>query len=86
METIIETSAVLLDELAPASYEDYESCLSRFTHHFCDLDLADFEPPVGTERVEEFLDSMWGKARPATYHKALAIVLLPFALRHEQTR
>jgi integrase len=42
--------------------------------HFPDLRVEDFEPPVGTERVEQFLDDRWGNAEPGTYNKNLSYV------------
>ena len=58
--------------LTPRSYNEYESCLCRFALHFADLTLADFEPPVGTERLEDFLDHCWGASAPRTYNKNLS--------------
>ena len=42
--------------LLPSTYTAYESCLDKFARFFCDLELEDFEPPIGTERLEEFID------------------------------
>lgn len=54
----------------------YTGTLRRFVEFFTDLELADFEPPVGTTRVEEFLDAWWGsdKAKPRTYNVQLSVV------------
>ena len=60
--------------LTPSSYRDYESGLDKFARHFADLSLEDFEPPVGTERLEEFLDAQWGEGAPRTYNKNLSIL------------
>jgi site-specific recombinase XerC len=60
--------------LTPASYRDYECCLDKLARYFTDLELADFEPPVGTERLEEFLDDTWGKRAPRTYNKNFSIL------------
>jgi hypothetical protein len=35
--------------ITPATYRDYESCLDKFAREFPDLELVDFEPPVGTQ-------------------------------------
>jgi hypothetical protein len=43
--------------LTDSSYRDYESCLDKLARHFLDLQIEDFEPPTGTERIEEFLDA-----------------------------
>jgi integrase/recombinase XerC len=60
--------------LTPASYRSYESCLDKLCRHFTDLRLADFEPPVGTRRVEEFLDEQWGASAPRTINTNLSIL------------
>jgi integrase len=60
--------------LLPTTYATYESGLDKLARHFCDLDLPDFEPPVGTERLEEFLDDTWGDAAPRTRAKNLSIL------------
>ena len=56
------------------TYRDYESCGDKLARHFVDLELADFEPPVGVERLEEFLDALWGERAPGTYNKNLTIL------------
>lgn len=60
--------------LTDSSYRDYEGVLDKFVRHFLDLELRDFEPPVGRERVEEFLEHQWGSSAPRTYNKALSIL------------
>ena len=60
--------------LTDSSYVDYESGLDKFARYFPDLQLEDFEPPVGTERLEEFLDAQWGTRAPRTYNKNLSIL------------
>ncbi len=60
--------------LTDDSYRDYESCLDKLARYFCDLGLADLEPPVGGERLEEFLDDLWGRREPRTYNKNLSIL------------
>lgn len=64
--------------LTAASYRDYEGCLDKFSRHFADLEIADFEPPVGTERLEEFLDHQWGGAAARTYNKNHSILKMFF--------
>lgn len=58
--------------LTPASYRDVESSLDKLARHFADLELDDFEPPIGTERIEEFLEHQWGSKAPRTYNKNLS--------------
>jgi integrase/recombinase XerC len=60
--------------LTESSYRDYESCLDKLARHFLDLQIEDFEPPTGTERIEEFLDALWGSGAPRTYNKNLSII------------
>jgi hypothetical protein len=60
--------------LTASSHRDYESGLDKLARHFPDLRLEDFEPPAGTERLEEFLDLQWGGGAPRTYNKNLSIV------------
>jgi integrase/recombinase XerC len=60
--------------LTDASYRDYEACLDKLARYFADLELVDLEPPVGTERVEEFLDAQWGERAGRTYNKNLSIL------------
>lgn len=60
--------------LTETSYRDYEASLDKLARYFCDLQLEDFEPPVGVERLEEFLDHQWGAGAPRTYNKNLSII------------
>lgn len=60
--------------LTDSSYRDYERGLDKLARYFPDLELADFEPPIGTERIEEFLDSQYGDSSPRNYNKNLSIL------------
>lgn len=60
--------------LTDSSYRDYEGCLDKLARFFMDLQLDDFEPPIGTERLEEFLDATWGERKERTYNKNLSII------------
>jgi site-specific recombinase XerC len=60
--------------LTESSFRDYEGGLDKFVRFFPDLQLRDFEPPVGTRRLEEFLDSEYGSKAPRTYNKNLSIL------------
>jgi integrase/recombinase XerC len=55
-------------ELTDTSYRGYEGCLDKLARHFPDLELGDFELPIGAERIEEFLDDRWGAGAPGTYN------------------
>lgn len=59
--------------LTPASYRDYEAFLDKLAREFPDLEISDFEPPVGTQRLEEFFDARWGDKAPRTYNKNLSV-------------
>lgn len=60
--------------ITDSTYRDYEACLDKLAREFPDLELKDLEPPVGVERLEEFLDKLWGNSAPRTYNKNLSIV------------
>jgi Phage integrase, N-terminal SAM-like domain len=60
--------------LTASSYRDYESCLDKLARYFADLEISDLEPPVGTQRLEEFLDAQWGESAGRTYNKNLSIL------------
>jgi integrase/recombinase XerC len=53
---------------------DYEAILARLSLFFADLGLADFEPPIGTERLREFWDHHWGEKSPRTRAKVLSVL------------
>src|SRR2546421_8688658 len=38
--------------LLPNTYKTYESCLDKLARHFADLEIAAFEPPIGTEPLQ----------------------------------
>lgn len=61
-------------QLTPDSYRDYEACLDKLARFFPDLEIGDFEPPLGTERLEEFLEFQWGHRAPRTYGKNLSVL------------
>jgi len=50
------------------------SCLDKLARYFADLVIEDLEPPMGTTRIEDFLEAHWGSAAPRTYNKNLSIV------------
>jgi site-specific recombinase XerC len=60
--------------ITSSTYRDYEACLDKLSRAFPDLEMTDFEPPVGTERLEEMLDRQWGDSAPRTYNKNLSIL------------
>jgi site-specific recombinase XerC len=60
--------------ITASTYRDYEACLDKLSRAFPDLEMVDFEPPVGTERLEEMLDRQWGDSAPRTYNKNLSIL------------
>ena len=60
--------------LTESSHRDYERGLDKLARYFPDLDVPDFEPPIGTQRVEEFLDVQYGAGSPRNYNKNLSIL------------
>lgn len=60
--------------LTDASFRTYESVLAQTCEHFADLRLEDFEPPVGTQRLEEFLDDRWGAMSARNYNRNLSVL------------
>jgi site-specific recombinase XerC len=60
--------------LLPNTYKTYESCLDKLARYFADLELRDFEPPLGTERLEEFVDEHWGEKASRNRAKNISIL------------
>ncbi len=60
--------------LTKGSYRKYEAVLDKLARYFPDLEISDFEPPVGTQRLEEFMDAHWGDKEPRTYNSCLSVV------------
>jgi integrase/recombinase XerC len=57
----------------PDTIRDYEPALARLALFFADLELRDFETPVGAERLRECWDHYWGDRTPRTRAKILSI-------------
>jgi integrase len=53
---------------------DYEAILSKLALDHADLELADFAPPVGTERLREFIDNRWGERTARTRAKVISVL------------
>lgn len=62
--------------LTKGSYRKYEAALDKLARWAPDLELTDLEPPVGTQRLEEFMDEHWGPrvAAPRTYNSNLSVI------------
>jgi integrase/recombinase XerC len=58
-----------------ATLRDYEAILGKLALDHADLELADFEPPVGTVRLREFIDTRWGDAAARTRKKVRAVLM-----------
>jgi integrase len=54
---------------------DYEAILAKLAIDHADLELADFEPPVGTTRLREFIDARWGESAPRTRKKVPSVLM-----------
>jgi integrase/recombinase XerD len=57
-----------------STLRDYEAPLARLALDHADLELPDFEPPLGTERLREFWDLHWSDRSPRTRAKILSIL------------
>jgi integrase len=57
---------------------DYEAILSKLAIDHADLELADFEPPIGTTRLREFIDTRWGERAPRTRKKVRSVLMSSF--------
>jgi integrase len=54
--------------------DDYELILARLALDHADLGLHDLAPPVGTERLREFIDDRWGDRTPRTRAKVVSVL------------
>src|SRR5438045_3840057 len=61
--------------LRPRPLRDYEAILAKLAIDHADLQLSDFEPPVGTTRLREFIDGRWGESAPRTRKKVRAVLM-----------
>lgn len=60
--------------LTDSSHRDYERGLDKLARYFPDLEIKDFEPPIGTQRLEELLEHQYGDGSPRNYNKNLSIL------------
>jgi integrase/recombinase XerD len=58
---------------------DYEAILAKLALDHADLELSDFEPPTGTERLREFIENRWGERTPRTRAKVISVLRDYFA-------
>lgn len=58
---------------ASGTIRDYEAILAKTASYFADLDLPDFEPPVGQERLRECWDHFWGDRTARTRSKVRSV-------------
>jgi integrase len=56
-----------------STLRDYEAILRNLCVHFADLELRDFDPPVGIERLREATDFFWGTASARTRNKVRSV-------------
>jgi integrase len=59
----------------PESCRDYEAILAKFAIDHADLELHEFEPPMGTTRLREFIASRWADRSPRTKKKVRAVLM-----------
>src|SRR5215216_4204899 len=65
---------------------DYEAILAKLALDHADLELVDFEPPVGTERLREFIDARWGERTGRTRAKVISVLRDFFAYQVREQR
>ena len=65
---------------------DYEAILAKLALDHADLELEDFEPPVGTERLREFIDNRWGDKAGRTRAKVISVLRDFFAYQVREQR
>lgn len=53
---------------------DYEAILAKLALDHADLELDDFAPPIGTERLCEFIDNRWSERTPRTRAKVISVL------------
>lgn len=68
----------------PDTIREYEATLAALCLAHADLELRDFEPPIGYERLAEWIDERWGLRAPATRAKQISIIrdFFRWAVRH----
>lgn len=60
--------------LAASSYREYERVVGKLVADLgCGTEVADLEPPAGTETIERFMDDRWGAA-PHAYNRNMSVV------------
>jgi site-specific recombinase XerC len=52
---------------------DYEAILAKLALFHADLELSDFGPPIGTERLRECWDAFWGERSARTRAKVRSV-------------
>ncbi|MDQ3995275.1 MAG: tyrosine-type recombinase/integrase [Actinomycetota bacterium] len=65
---------------------DYEAILAKLALDHADLELSDFEPPVGTERLRDFIDNRWGERTGRTRAKVISVLRDFFAYQVREQR
>jgi site-specific recombinase XerC len=58
---------------AAETLRDYEAVLAKLALFHADLELEDFSPPVGTERLRETWDHFWGERSARTRAKVRSV-------------
>lgn len=61
-------------QITKATYRSYESILDKLARYYPDLEMTAFEPPAGTELLEEFLEAHCSELAPGTYNTYHAII------------
>jgi integrase/recombinase XerC len=59
----------------PETLRDYEAILAKLALDHPKLELADFEPPEGTQTLRAFIERRWGEAAPRTRKKVRSVLM-----------
>jgi integrase/recombinase XerD len=65
---------------------DYEAILAKLALDHADLKLPNFEPPLGTERLRDFIDNRWGDKAGRTRAKVISVLRDFFAYQVREQR
>jgi integrase len=60
--------------LTPATERGYRAALDDFTAAHPNARLAEFDPPVGSHLIEDYLGARYGHLEPRTYNKAHSVL------------
>jgi integrase len=74
------------NDYSDRTYYEYESVLYRFVLEHADLALSDFVPPLGVERIEDWMQRHWADRRAGTKTKVLSTLAAFFKWAYARDR